>query len=170
MLVRTFLYKTALECCLVTSSLISTQPTAMASTALQDFGQPLILEDFIPVTQPVSTTSPSLCAVCHAIVIQSKKCSGCKDIIYCSKECQVRPSSPPALRNAHLYLADSKLVATQNALQAIHTILLPHSGSPTRLVLRRRPSSSKVHMASVRHRRYTVEHHGVLSEHRERWH
>ncbi|KAF1914136.1 hypothetical protein BDU57DRAFT_518946 [Ampelomyces quisqualis] len=60
----------------------------MSSTAPQDFGYPLVLEDFMPVIQPPTANSPSHCAVCHAVVNQSKKCSGCKNIIYCSKSCQ----------------------------------------------------------------------------------
>ncbi|KAF2820744.1 hypothetical protein CC86DRAFT_428592 [Ophiobolus disseminans] len=62
----------------------------MASSAPQDFGQPLILEDFIPITQPVTAASPPLCAVCHKAVTISQRCKACVNIYYCSKECQTQ--------------------------------------------------------------------------------
>lgn len=60
----------------------------MASIAPQDFGQPLVLEDFIPVHQAVTFTSPPLCASCHVTVTTFQRCAGCKDSNYCSRTCQ----------------------------------------------------------------------------------
>ncbi|KAF2127882.1 hypothetical protein P153DRAFT_432325 [Dothidotthia symphoricarpi CBS 119687] len=59
----------------------------MSSTAPQDFGQPFVLEDYIPIQQPVTTTSPALCAVCHKPA-SHQRCSKCKSINYCSNTCQ----------------------------------------------------------------------------------
>ncbi|KAF9692203.1 hypothetical protein EKO04_009956 [Ascochyta lentis] len=59
----------------------------MSSTAPQDFGQPLLLDDYVAVQQPITTTSPSLCAVCH-IAASLQRCSNCKNIHYCSSQCQ----------------------------------------------------------------------------------
>lgn len=64
----------------------------MALNAPQDFGQPFVLEDFMPVEPPVTLTSPPLCAVCHNPVSHHQRCRGCKNINYCSKDCQVRTS------------------------------------------------------------------------------
>jgi hypothetical protein len=61
----------------------------MAPSAPQDFGQPLVLEDFMLVDQPVTADSEPLCAVCHKVVEHAKRCAGCKNIYYCSKDCQV---------------------------------------------------------------------------------
>ncbi|KAH7086133.1 hypothetical protein FB567DRAFT_527274 [Paraphoma chrysanthemicola] len=61
----------------------------MASNKPQDFGQPLVLEDFIPVQDPVTFASPPLCATCHTPISHHQRCSTCKNINYCSKECQV---------------------------------------------------------------------------------
>jgi hypothetical protein len=55
----------------------------------QDLGQPLVLEDHIPVPQPITFTSPPLCAICHVIVATPQRCGGCKNIKYCSKDCQI---------------------------------------------------------------------------------
>lgn len=72
------------------------------STAPQDFGQPLILEDFIPGTWkhrvfvfvnadssdiPQPTDSPTLCVKCHKDAPKSR-CNACKNIHYCSTACQ----------------------------------------------------------------------------------
>lgn len=65
----------------------------MSLIAPQDFGQPLVLEDFIPVEQPVTASSPPLCTVCHKTVTASQRCAGCQNIKYCSKSCQVRIAS-----------------------------------------------------------------------------
>ncbi|EDU47482.1 MYND finger [Pyrenophora tritici-repentis] len=56
----------------------------MSSTSPQDFGYPLILEDYTPVPSP--TTTPNLCATCHTPT--PRKCSTCKNIRYCSATCQ----------------------------------------------------------------------------------
>jgi hypothetical protein len=61
----------------------------MASSAPQDFGHPFVLEDFMSVDPPVTTSSDPLCAVCHKVVEQTKQCGGCRNINYCSKNCQV---------------------------------------------------------------------------------
>ncbi|KAF1851403.1 uncharacterized protein K460DRAFT_351329 [Cucurbitaria berberidis CBS 394.84] len=53
--------------------------------APQDFGQPYVLEDFLPVEQP--TTSTLLCAMCHK-ESSRQRCSGCKNVKYCSTDCQ----------------------------------------------------------------------------------
>ncbi|KAI4953630.1 hypothetical protein J4E91_002478 [Alternaria rosae] len=63
----------------------------MSSTtpySLQDFGYPLMLEDYVPVP-PLSTTVADLCGTCHAPDAK-KKCSKCKNIRYCSPACQKR--------------------------------------------------------------------------------
>ncbi|KAH7079836.1 hypothetical protein BKA63DRAFT_590055 [Paraphoma chrysanthemicola] len=60
----------------------------MASNAPQDFGQPMVLEDFIPVEDSITFASPPLCAVCHTPISHHQRCSGCKNINYCSKQCQ----------------------------------------------------------------------------------
>ena len=62
-------------------------PTIMTSpspTSPQDFGYPLILEDY--TTVPLPTTSPTLCATCHTPT--PTKCSACKNIRYCTPTCQ----------------------------------------------------------------------------------
>ena len=42
----------------------------------------------LPVEQPVTSTSPRLCATCHITVTIAQRCGGCKNIYYCSKACQ----------------------------------------------------------------------------------
>ncbi|KZM20284.1 uncharacterized protein EKO05_0003692 [Ascochyta rabiei] len=59
----------------------------MLFNAPQEFGQPLLLEDYVNIQQPVTTSSLSLCAVCH-ITASSQRCSNCKNIHYCSSQCQ----------------------------------------------------------------------------------
>ncbi|KAF1356064.1 hypothetical protein EJ07DRAFT_130339 [Lizonia empirigonia] len=61
----------------------------MPSTALQDFGQPLVLEDYKSIQQPVTTSSPPLCATCHTPA-SLQRCSTCKSMQYCSPGCQTR--------------------------------------------------------------------------------
>ncbi|KAL6705951.1 hypothetical protein ACN47E_006230 [Coniothyrium glycines] len=52
----------------------------------QDFGQPLVLEDYLPdIPQP--TSSRTLCATCHAEA-HDRRCSVCKNNSYCSVTCQ----------------------------------------------------------------------------------
>jgi hypothetical protein len=41
----------------------------------------------------MTSSSPPLCAACHKYTSHSKRCSGCKNINYCSKVCQVKRSS-----------------------------------------------------------------------------
>jgi hypothetical protein len=60
------------------------QATAPSSTATQDFGYPLVLEDYIPL--PPSITAVNLCAVCQTPFASC--CSKCKNIRYCTSTCQ----------------------------------------------------------------------------------
>ncbi|KAL1795061.1 hypothetical protein ACET3X_006877 [Alternaria dauci] len=61
----------------------------MSSTApykSQDFGYPLMLEDYVQISPP-DTDVAGLCATCHAPGAKNK-CSKCKNIRYCSSACQ----------------------------------------------------------------------------------
>lgn len=60
--------------------------SSIGSHISQDFGYPLMLEDYIPISPP-STNIPDLCATCHASSAKNK-CSKCKSIRYCSPACQ----------------------------------------------------------------------------------
>lgn len=62
----------------------------MASNAPKDLGQPLVLENFMPIEQPVDINSAALCVVCYVVPEQTKRCGRCKDIMYCSNNGQVR--------------------------------------------------------------------------------
>ncbi|KAH5760640.1 MYND-type zinc finger protein samB [Parastagonospora nodorum] len=59
----------------------------MTSSESQDFGQPLVLEDYMPVAQPVAPDAHGLCAICHKAT-ELQRCAGCHNILYCSKKCQ----------------------------------------------------------------------------------
>ncbi|KAG9188594.1 hypothetical protein G6011_07299 [Alternaria panax] len=54
----------------------------------QDFGYPLMLEDYISVSSPITDVA-DLCAACHTPDAKNK-CSRCKNIRYCSPACQKR--------------------------------------------------------------------------------
>jgi hypothetical protein len=54
----------------------------------QDFGYPLMLEDYLPVPPPPNAVV-DLCATCHT-PDSKNKCSRCKNIRYCSTACQKR--------------------------------------------------------------------------------
>lgn len=60
----------------------------MSPSAPQDFGTPLLLEDYMTVTPSVTTTSQVLCAVCHSAALP-RRCSTCKSLYYCSPACQI---------------------------------------------------------------------------------
>ncbi|OAK97874.1 hypothetical protein IQ06DRAFT_227470 [Phaeosphaeriaceae sp. SRC1lsM3a] len=60
----------------------------MASNAPKDLGQPLVLENFMPIEQPVDINSAALCVVCYVVPEQTKRCGRCKDIMYCSNNGQ----------------------------------------------------------------------------------
>jgi hypothetical protein len=71
------------------NSMSSETPIALATRGPkepQDFGTPLMLEDFIPILEPTTIVNP--CAVCHTPDAESR-CSRCKNIRYCSTACQV---------------------------------------------------------------------------------
>jgi hypothetical protein len=59
----------------------------MLSTSPQDFGTPILLEDYIAVPPPVTPESPPICAVCHSSN-SPRRCSTCKSLYYCSLACQ----------------------------------------------------------------------------------
>lgn len=93
----------------------------MPSTDLQDFGTPLLLEDYLAVTPPLTLSCVPACAACH-VQTTLQRCSTCRAIQYCSTACQIldwhlhkllckqsaihlRPD--PSYRRA-LYLPDTK--------------------------------------------------------------
>jgi hypothetical protein len=64
------------------NSMSSETPIALATRGPkepQDFGTPLMLEDFIPILEPTTIVNP--CAVCHTPDAESR-CSRCKNIRY----------------------------------------------------------------------------------------
>jgi hypothetical protein len=62
-----------------------TESTTASSNLPQDFGHLLMLEDYMPIPEPIPVIKP--CAVCHAPDAESR-CSKCKNIRYCSTACQ----------------------------------------------------------------------------------
>jgi hypothetical protein len=60
----------------------------MSTKAPQDFGHPLVLDDYIPIEPPVTNLSPPLCATCHSVVSTWQRCAACKIIRYCDRTCQ----------------------------------------------------------------------------------
>lgn len=59
----------------------------MLPTSPQDFGTPLLLEDYTAITQPANAASPPLCTTCHS-PSTPRRCSTCKPVHYCSRACQ----------------------------------------------------------------------------------
>lgn len=93
----------------------------MSPTAHQDFGTPLLLEDYRPVLPPMTPSSPPMCASCHS-PISLKRCNNCQIIHYCSTQCQTNDwrfhkllckqsnttaSRPDATYRRALYLSDN---------------------------------------------------------------
>ncbi|KAH6643047.1 hypothetical protein C7974DRAFT_302274 [Boeremia exigua] len=93
----------------------------MSSSGPQDLGIPLLLEEYLTVSPPVTSDSTPLCAACHALA-SSQRCSMCKEVHYCSSKCQMldwplhkllcrhstASSRPDPANRRALYLPDDK--------------------------------------------------------------